>query len=217
MPGPDYLQPYRDAIAQHGAGFEATLWRNEDYQRRRFAVIAELLGDPLGVVADMGCGRGDLAVHLVTQGIGFQHYIGVEAFSEQLGYCREHYGDRRDCAWVEGDFVADENLFQTLAEDSGADSFVFSGSLNTMDIDTAISVVTRAAKSGRVLFNFLSTELYAQPDAPDGPGPGDPARRFDKDTVLAACRELGRVEVREGYLPSFDVTVGIHGSGPLSS
>ena len=78
MTSPDYLKPYQDALKEHGPTFEATLWRNADYQLKRFAVIADLLGDPLGVIADMGCGRADLLVHLVTIGVGFKRYIGVE-------------------------------------------------------------------------------------------------------------------------------------------
>jgi len=211
MPEPDYLKPYEDALREHGPSFEATLWRNPGYQQKRFAAIADMLGDPLGVIADMGCGRADLLVYLVTIGVGFKRYIGVEGVEGMLEDCRERYGDRSDCDWVVGDFVADEQLFEKLAVD-GVDTFIFSGSLNTMTQDTAIAVIGRAAAAGRVVFNFLSTELYAQPDAPDGPEPGDPARRFEKDAVLAACREMGKVEIREGYLPSFDVTVRIDGA-----
>ncbi|MEM9064443.1 MAG: class I SAM-dependent methyltransferase [Planctomycetota bacterium] len=208
MPEPDYLKPYQDALREHGPGFEATLWRNEEYQAKRFAVIADLLGDPLGQIADMGCGRADLLVHLVTIGCGFKRYVGIEGVPEMLAHCQEQYGDRRDCAWLTADFVADEDLFKTVAAD-GVDTFVFSGSLNTMSEATAIEVVRRASASGRVVFNFLSTELYEQPDGPDGPVPGDPANRFDKATILAACRGFGDVKTREGYLPSFDVTVRI--------
>ena len=48
-PAPEYLKAYAEAVEEHGATFEATLWRSPEAQHARFRVSAEM-ADPTGRV-----------------------------------------------------------------------------------------------------------------------------------------------------------------------
>ena len=79
----DYLRPYEEAVESGGTGFESLLWRNKEFQLKRFQVLCEVaaaglakpdipasLGKLAGrVIADMGCGRADLCQWLGDHGV----------------------------------------------------------------------------------------------------------------------------------------------------
>jgi len=224
----DPLEPYREAVRTHGAGFDALLWRNRDFQQTRFRVIAEVAADgirtnqfgrydPLqGVrLADIGCGNADLYVWLSKAGINVGLYTGVDALPELMQICRQRAAEEGwACAgFEETDFSKDPGLFGRLAQAKNA-LMVFSGSLNTFPqreaqrrIGEAFEALTRTPGTG-VVFNFLS-------DVSGKRGRAGPAHRFDTVSMIAwAFEQTSKVIVRHDYLGAHDCTIGIFNDYP---
>ena len=208
---PDPLKPYRDVVSSVGPTFEALLWHNKDFQERRFRVITELVDTAGRVVADIGCGRADLAAHMHHRGIEYGRYVGVDGVSELVAFCRERA--RREplpeCEFIEADFSRDEGLFASLVRSRGVEVFAFSGSLNTFEQDAALGVLARAwealagVRGGALVFNFLSNRFPVP--RRDEPGP---AKRFDPLAMLGwALERTGAGVLRQDYLPGHDATV----------
>jgi len=215
-----YLEPYEKATRELGAGFEAQLWMSRDAQKKRFAVLDELGWFSGRVVADLGCGQGDLAIYLnekyqlhEEQGErGFpKSYIGIEGVQAMADHARTRALDAGvhraifECA----DFVADESLPDLLVNDARVEVFVFSGSLNTLSMHQAQAVLDRfwlallAAKRGTLLFNFLSDRHDAD-RTPATP----PAVRFDPGAMLDWTLErTPLVQLRHEYLKGHDATI----------
>ena len=183
-----YLDPYRRAVEEFGAGFEATLWNSREAQQRRFDVMIDLAGFEDCVVVDIGCGHGDLAAHLIELEVPFKRYVGVDAVVEMV-----ESATRRGL--LHSEFVlADVVTHPEVLEGQDADFTCFSGTLNTMDFETARRVVRSAfdASAQGVVFNFLSDrhhERWADKQL-------EPARRFDTIAWLEWALDLSsRVRV----------------------
>ncbi len=215
-----YLEPYEKATRELGAGFEAQLWMSRDAQKKRFEVLDELGRFSDRVIADLGCGQGDLAIYLCEkyqlhekQGEpGFpRSYIGIEGVEAMANHARTRALDAGvhraifECA----DFVADESLADLLVTDAGVEVFVFSGSLNTLSMDQAQGVLDRFwlslfdAHRGTLIFNFLSDRH----DADRTPATA-PAVRFDPASMLDwALERTPLVQLRHEYLRGHDATI----------
>lgn len=219
-----YLKPYEDATRQMGAGFEAQLWMSRDAQKKRFEVLEELGRFSGRIVADLGCGQGDLAEFLydehqlaeteseMTGTDRFpKQYIGIEGVQAMADHARTRLADLGvhrvmiDCA----DFVADESLPSLLIREAGAQVFVFSGSLNTLSMEHAIGVLDRfwtallSAGNGTLVFNFLS-DRHDKDRSPASP----PAVRFDPALMLDwAISKTTQVQLRHEYLDGHDATI----------
>jgi SAM-dependent methyltransferase len=203
-----YLQPYREAVERHGAGFEATLWHSVEAQALRFDVMIGLLDLEGRTVLDAGCGQGDFAARLLERGVAFARYVGVDALPEMVEAARERRLER--CEFICRDAVADPAVLRT-----GAPDYVcISGTLNTMDEPTARRLVGAAfeAAARAVVFNFLSS-----PDHPRFAGRVTaPARRFDPLRWLEFALGLStRVTFTQGYLDGHDATVLIEKENPV--
>lgn len=212
-----YLQPYREAIKRFGAGFQATLWASPQGQRTRFDVMIDLIGaGALGaacgaaaselrglddaVVLDVGCGTGDFAQRLIEREVRFARYIGVDAVSEMVDAASARHLPR--CEFVVGDVLADAAILAKARPD-----FVsISGTLNTMDEDTArrlVQMCFEAATHG-VAFNFLSN----RPDEQWQDRDLGPARRFDTIRWLDWSLHLtSLVRFAQDYLDGHDATI----------
>lgn len=224
----DYLEPYRRAVRQLGPSFESLLWRDRSFQEIRFKVLLEVasagmaLPDQLGsvlriedlMIADLGAGRADLAVWMHRIGLRCRGYTAVEAIPE-LASAAE--ASLHEIGWdhtgvVPADFVGEPDLFDRL-RDRGASVLLFSGSLNTLDQESALGVIERAfesrrrAGSGCVVFNFLSSLQRTKKGPVEDTGP---ARRFDTLGVLERCAQMAeRLSFRQEYLGAHDATVGL--------
>ncbi|MEO1008589.1 MAG: class I SAM-dependent methyltransferase [Planctomycetota bacterium] len=220
MPGrreqdPGYLEPYREAVRRHGPSFEALLWRNEEFQHARFAVLAEVARPGGRVVADLGCGRGDMLPALESSGHAPARYVGVEGIEELLAACRERYAKHETARWLAGDFVRDRTLFETLVREHDASVIVFSGSLNTLDQRTALAVLDRAwdalhaRPGGTLAFNFLTSAGRRRREALG------PANRFRSGELFRwAQRASGRMLYRQDYLGPHDATIAVYAQQP---
>lgn len=208
-----YLEPYEKATREMGAGFESQLWMSKDAQRTRFEVLTQVARFGDRVVADLGCGIGDLPIflHEHARDAFPKSYIGIEGVEAMA----EHARGRIIEAGVErtifdvGDFVADVGLADMLVNDAGVEVFVFSGSLNTLDIRGAQEVLDMfwyallRAKRGTLVFNFLSDRQN-----PERTPAAAPAVRFDPADMLDWA--LGRtpiVQLRHEYLRGHDATI----------
>lgn len=208
----DYLEPYREAVRQHGPGFSATLWSSPEGQRRRFDVMIELAACELigHTVLDAGCGTGDLAVHLIQRGVKFTRYIGIDAVPEVIAAANNRHLPQ--CDFHHGDVVHDQSIFTA----HHPDVICISGMLNTMDERTARQVVSSAfdAADRTVIFNFLSDR--AGPDCLQRDV--RPARRFN--TVQWIDWALSRtplVQFTQEYLDGHDATIVMRKISPLAA
>lgn len=206
-----YLDPYRDAVAEMGAGFEAQLWLSKDAQATRFQVIADALGPKPGVVVDLGCGQGDLLMFLKEHKQLPKHFIGVEGVDEMTLHAQQlaDQAKIKHAVFQTHDFVADDWLPLQLVEDAKAEIFVFSGSLNTLSMKQAQTVLAQyytaleSAGRGRIILNFLSNRHDSE-RTPAQP----PAVRFDPVEMFDWAISLTKItQLRHEYLAGHDATI----------
>jgi len=187
----DYLDPYRDAQGDFGNDFGVTLWANTKSQERRFKVFAQMCYLPGKRLLDAGCSRGDLADYLNRQEIAYQSYVGIDGLPEVIDYANRRGLPRAE--FHAGDFVADPSLLAI----GNPQVITFSGTLNTMDDDTAMKLLDAAwdACSETLLFNFLSSRTTRDQREELGP-----ARRLDPLKYLEwAIQRTGAVQFRQDY------------------
>jgi len=197
-----YLQPYLEAVRQHGAGFRATLWGSPKAQRLRFEVMVALAGFDECVVLDLGCGRGDFAAFLHEHNVPFEQYIGIDALPEMIEQARTRELDR--CVFEVSNVLDQLDALGRW----GADFIAISGTLNTMDDEAARRLVRssfEAAHQG-VVFNFLSDragEEWMNKDL-------SPARRFNTVEWIDWSLSLSpRLSMTQDYFNGHDVTIMI--------
>ncbi len=205
-----YLRPYREAVRDFGTGFEALLWNSEEMQRLRFEAIVGTLNLEGRAIADMGCGRADLLAFLVERGISYGRYVGVEAIDELRGFSQQRAQKHgwKHASFVQGDFVEDQTLCGRLVRQYGTDTFIFSGSLNTLGESLARRALHTAwtsldqVREGVLAFNFLSDRHRARARA------SGPAKRFDTLSMIRwAFDRTPVVAVRHDVLGDHDCLI----------
>jgi trans-aconitate methyltransferase len=205
-PSDEYLKPYRQALKQFGPGFKATLWGSRDTQVLRFDVMIELADFRRCNVLDVGCGRGDFAARLLEREVPFERYVGLDALKEMIKAAAKR--DLERCTFAATDVLKRP---QVMA-DAEPDWVCFSGTLNTMDDDTARGLVRTAFEvaSQGVVFNFLSDRCHAKWADRDLA----PARRFDTAAWLDWAMGLtSRVAFTQAYLDGHDATILLQHEG----
>ncbi len=188
---PDYLSPYLDAIETYGSNFHVTLWAHRESQQRRFAAMADAVDMADLRVLDIGCSRGDFAAYLGEHDITYRHYVGIDPLDAVIAYAQGR--GLREATFVTGDVLTDAAIVQAAKPDVVA----VSGTLNTMDFDTAIALLEPAwnAATTALAFNFLS----------DRPGPDavlaqHPAKRLPTMGLLDwALTRTWNVVLRQDY------------------
>ncbi|RMH23727.1 MAG: methyltransferase domain-containing protein [Planctomycetota bacterium] len=208
-PDPPYLAPYRAILDAHGPSFEATGWRSRQMQTTRFDVLIDLADLAGRSVIDAGSGQGALCDRLVERGVEHAAYVGLDAMPEMIeqSASRGLPGARFEVC----DIAREPDAFSRwsrAAGGPGADVIVFSGSLNTMDDETAMRTLGRAwdAAEEALLFNFLSDRAPAALLAQDPA----PARRLDTLALLDwALSRTPLVRFRQDYLGGHDATIAM--------
>jgi len=186
-----YLEPYREAHQDHGSDFRVTLWANERSQRLRFRVMTEMVFMTGKRVLDAGCSRGDFAAYLNDKEVAYESFVGVDAVQPVIAFADERGLPRS--TFVAGDFVSDPSLLSIDRPQIVA----ISGSLNTMDDDTAIALLDNAwrAAGETLVFNFLSDRASEQ-----APSQTAPARRLPLLKLLDwATQQTPSVKLRQDY------------------
>jgi SAM-dependent methyltransferase len=208
-----YLEPYVTATREMGAGFEAQLWMSRDAQKTRFETLIAMGRFEDRVVVDLGCGQGDLPIYIHEHHSSRfpKSYIGIEGVEPMADHARTRVADVgiHRCVFEFADFVEDESLAELMVQEGNAEVFVFSGSLNTLDINHAQVVLDRfwsaLVRSGRgtLVFNFLS-DRHDQDRTPATA----PAVRFDPAKMLDWALERSPiVDLRHAYLKGHDATI----------
>ncbi len=186
-----YLDPYRDAQGDFGNNFGVTLWANTKSQERRFKVFTQMSYLPGKRILDAGCSRGDMADFLLKQGVEYESYVGIDGLAEVIDYANQR--DLPRAEFHAGDFVADTSLLAI----GNPQVITFSGTLNTMDDDTAMKLLDAAweACTETLMFNFLSSRTTRDQHEELGP-----ARRLDPLKYLDwAIQRTGAVQLRQDY------------------
>jgi len=186
-----YLQPYREAQNVHGSKFDVTLWASTRTQEKRFDIFLDMVDLTGLTVLDAGCSRGDLAQYCIDKQIPFDRYIGVDGLPEVIHYAQSR--ELPNTEFVAGDFVGSPYLLHH----GSPDVTLISGTLNTMDIDTAMTVLDAAWEgcSKTLAFNFLS-------DRPDIKAPDQtyPAKRLPSLQIIDwALSKTWNVQYRQDY------------------
>jgi predicted TPR repeat methyltransferase len=198
----DYLGPYREAVDHFGATFDATLWKNREYQAVRFEVLRQMADLDGVTLLDAGCGLGDLCEFLTARNVRLRKYVGVDGVAEIVAGAT-----KRGLPHAEfhcRDFVADASALAI----GQPDIIYFSGSLNTVPEAVSRSVIERAWETaGRgVVFNFLSDRASGEVLARDT----GPARRFNTvEWIDWALQETTLVRFRHDYLGGHDATIAM--------
>ncbi|MBX3374806.1 MAG: class I SAM-dependent methyltransferase [Phycisphaeraceae bacterium] len=203
---PSYLAPYAAAIRASGAGFQATLWRSREGQRRRFEVFTDFVDFGGATILDIGCGPGDFAAYLLEAGVAYRSFFGVDALPEMVAAATARRLDR--ASFHAGDPVADPDALDGFAPDW----VTCSGALNTLDEPVAVALLDRLFARGAqgLIFNFLSDRPHPQGTA----GPPAPARRFSTIRLLDhALARTCRVAFRQDYLDGHDATIAMWHDG----
>lgn len=187
----NYLSPYHQAHDDHGSDFRVTLWASERSQRLRFRVMTEMVFMLGKRVLDAGCSRGDFAAYMLKKDVGYESFVGVDAVEPVVTYAKSR-GLERSTFFV-GDFVSQPEFLSI----DRPQVIAISGTLNTMDDDTAMTLLDHAwqATSETLVFNFLSDR--ASQDAPSQTGP---ARRLPTLKLMDwAMQRTPAVRMRQDY------------------
>jgi SAM-dependent methyltransferase len=199
----EFLRPYREALAECGPGFGATLWGSPQTQRLRFDVMIDRADMRGCAIVDVGCGFGDFAARLVERAVPFTRYHGLDALRAMIEGARARGLAR--CTFEEADVLGEPEAIARAAPDWAC----LSGTLNTMEEEQARRIVRSAFDAARrgVVFNFLSTRSHARWSERDPA----PARRFDPLRWIdwALCLS-SRVTFTQDYLDGHDATIVIH-------
>ena len=198
---PSYLQPYREAMAHLGAGFEATLWQNKEAQLRRFDAALSLIPVAGLRVADLGCGPGDLFQRLEEREMTPSGFLGIDAQPEMVELARSNHPTAE---FETADLAQDLSALRSWQPDV----CLISGTLNTMTSRQAWRLVLGVYETSRVgvVFNFLSNRPHPRYRGKDL----RPARRFHTARWIARCLEITpSVSFRQDYLDGHDATIAM--------
>ncbi|WP_456431624.1 class I SAM-dependent methyltransferase [Nitratifractor sp.] len=137
---------YKEQILRYGVTAQGVAWDSARTQRRRFAVLAEQLGDlRASTLVDAGCGFGDFYLYLEERGNLPRRYIGIDLVPQMVDAARERTG----CRILQRDI-----LRQSLPV---ADWYVASGSMNLLSRTETAIFIRRCYEHARkgFVFNLL--------------------------------------------------------------
>jgi trans-aconitate methyltransferase len=190
---------HRMEVCGHGTT-KALGWKDDEHQRKRFEVLANVADLTGCSVLDVGCGYGDLKEFLDHR---FSHvtYIGIDQQPECIAEARTRYGNRLDTFFFQRDFTTLTFPEVDVVMASGALSYRCGNPEFYPDmIGKMYSAASRA-----VAFNVLDVNVF--PTHPLLVG-------HDADDVTAWCRAITpHVKVVRGYLED-DVTLFLYKEDP---
>jgi trans-aconitate methyltransferase len=193
---------HRMETCGHGTA-RALGWKDDEHQRKRFAVLATV-GDLTGCsVLDVGCGYGDLKDYLDSRFAGIT-YTGIDQQPECIVEAQSRYGNRPDTFFFESDF--------TTLSFPDVDVVMASGALSYRCANPAfyVDMICRMYRAARraVAFNVLDVNRFPMHPLLIG---------HDPEQVVAWCKGIARnVEVVRGYLDD-DVTLFLYKEGSESA
>jgi len=190
MPRIDSEKFYSSAIEMHGTSARGLNWASKENQELRFDVLLEFLPKKLSeyVIADAGCGFGDLFSFMNKRKKTPKRYLGVDSHLDMYSIASKKTG----CEIIIADICKDE-LPKT-------DYFLCSGALNVLtkfETRQFIRNCYKASKHG-FIFNALHGNKESQT-----------YNYLTRDDIKTIAKELDVKETlfKDGYLTN-DITVG---------
>lgn len=144
MPRVDTDRFYRSSLETHGHTAEGVQWHSEHSQRTRFKALRKCLPEDLShlVIADAGCGLGDLYRFLEEHHAKPARYIGIDVVEPMVEAARARIG----CQILLLDVLKDP-----LPD---ADYYVCSGAMNTLTREETHTFIDRCFAASRIGFVF---------------------------------------------------------------
>ena len=191
MPGIDPKEFYTKKIALHGFTARGVAWDSARTQRRRFAVLAEQLGNLRdSTLVDAGCGFGDFYLYLDERGNLPRRYTGIDLIPEMAAEARNRTGCK----------ILRRNILQDSLP--RADWYVASGSMNLLSREETAIFIRRCFEHSRkgFVFNLL-----------EGREREGTFNYWRPSEIQKLCADLGaKARIIEGYLEE-DMTVVLRG------
>ncbi len=184
----DQKQFYLKSLQKHGKTARGVAWSDEYRQKRRFAALTGAVPN-LGesVVADAGCGFGDLWLFMQKSGRLPRRYIGIDMLDPMVEEAKRRTGQR----------ILKRNLLKDPLPE--ADWYLASGTFNLMSRFETLLALKRIVEVSRcgLVFNLLKGRKRVGMFSFWMPA-----------EIKRVCRSFGRVTIVEGYLDG-DFTVRI--------
>ena len=190
MPRIDSEKFYTSAIEMHGTSAQGVNWASKETQELRFDAILELLPKKLSeyVIADAGCGFGDLYNYMNKKKKRPKTYIGIDSHLDMYSIASENTG----CEIVIAEICKDE-----LPK---ADYYLCSGALNVLTKFETHQFIYNCYKSSK--HGFIFNALHGDKES-------ETYNYLTTHDIKIIAKELNVRETlfREGYLKD-DITVG---------
>ncbi len=190
MPRIDSEKFYTSAIELYGTTARGVNWASKENQQIRFDVILEMLPKDLGsyIMADAGCGFGDLYNYMIKKAKTPKKYIGIDSLSDMYSIASEQTG----C----------EIIIANICKDTipHANYYVCSGAMNTLTLFETHQFIQNcflACENG-FIFNILH-----------GDKKSETYNYLSTSQLQQIAKKLGvkKVKFRDDYLEN-DITVG---------
>lgn len=154
---------YDQNLQSHGNTAQGVGWKNQEAQQVRFGQLLKLLTDRNGFsVNDLGCGTGDFAQYLFSNGFASFEYTGYDMLEKMVQIASNIYKDEPGCTFKQITGAAD------MAE---ADYTVASGIFNIRYeltneewLPYIIQTITQMNASSRKGFAFNALTSYSDAD-----------------------------------------------------
>jgi len=180
---------YTSAIEMHGISAKGVNWASKENQLVRFDALLKLLPKDLSlsIVADAGCGFGDLYNYMIKKKKAPKQYVGIDSLLDMYSIASEQTG----CEIIQAEICKDDI--------PNADYYVCSGALNILSEFETHLFIQNCYKSSKkafvfnALFGDCSSETYNY-------------LTKEKINKIANDLQVREVDFLEGYLDQ-DITV----------
>lgn len=189
MPKIDNKTFYSTAIEKYGITAKGVNWHSKESQKLRFDIILEMLPGDLSsyIIADAGCGFGDLYLYMQKKKRVPKEYIGIDSLSDMYSIASERTG----CEIVIADICKDSL--------PPADFYICSGAMNVLEEFETHLFVSNCFSACRV--GFIFNVLHGEKDS----------ETYNYLTTpqieqMAAHLDVKKVILRDDYMQD-DITV----------
>lgn len=190
MPRIDSQKFYTSAIEMHGTSAQGVNWASKENQELRFDALLELLPKKLSeyVIADAGCGFGDLYRYMNKKKKRPKSYIGIDSHADMYSIA----SDKTGCEIVVGDVCKDKL--------PTANFYLCSGALNVLTKFETHQFIRNCYKSSK--HGFIFNALHGDKES-------ETYNYLTKRDIETIAQELNVKETlfKDGYLED-DITVG---------
>lgn len=155
---------YDARVTSHGLSPISVGWKDFAQQKLRFDILTSDIDLNHMKIVDIGCGFGDLANYLISKGIIFQEYIGVEVSKKMLEIAKKNTVTQLNTKYFNADVFKDPmNITVDFALMSGLLNLRQSTNSSTEILRSFLLKIRPIVTEGLV-FNLLTDEVdFEQP------------------------------------------------------